>query len=381
MSRKLSILSGVVAVVVILLLMVSCGGSTTTTSQPAATPSSSTPTSSSTAVSTINLKFAVYHATGTEEASLCQEFSNQVQTRTNGAVQIQLFAGGSLLTAPNMYDGIVNGIADIGEGACSYNSGKFPEVDLSTCPLSVQSPWIITHVLNDFYNQYKPAEYNSTHVLWMWENGPAVVMTAKKQVTTLDDLKGLKIRAQALTGDIANALGASAQSFAMADLYDGLSKGVVDGVLVDPSVLVSFKLGDVCKYVLDCSKAVGNAYTFYIVMNNDAWNKLPKDTQGIVTQIASEMVEKSAVAINREDIAGIDYAKKAGDVITTLSDAQIPLWQAAVASVADNYIAAITKDGKLSPDTERQHLKYLQDRVAYWTDQQTKQGTIPFPLK
>jgi TRAP-type C4-dicarboxylate transport system substrate-binding protein len=378
MSRKLSVVSVVVAVVVVLILAVSCSGSTTTTSQSSSTPSSST--STSTAVSTINLKFAVYHPPTTSEAQLCQEFADTVKAQTSGAVQIQLFTGGSLLTAPNMYDGVVNGIADIGEGALSYNPGKFPETDLSTCPLSVQSPWSITHAINEFYQKYQPAEFNSTHVLWMWSNGPAVLMTAKKPVRTLDDLKGLKIRAQALTGDILGALGGAATSYQMAELYDGLSKGVVDGVLVDPSVLVSFKLGDVTKYVTDCSKAVGNCYDFYITMNNDSWNKLPKNVQDVFTQVASDMVEKSALAINQEDIDGITYAKNAGDEIIPLSDAEASRWQAAVASVTANYIASITKDSNLSVDTENEHLKYLQDRVAYWTAQQTTQG-IPFPLK
>jgi TRAP-type C4-dicarboxylate transport system substrate-binding protein len=378
MSRKLSIVSGVAAVVLILLLAMSCASSTT--SQPAPAPSSSATAPTSTAVSTINLKFAVYHPPTTSEAQLCQQFADAVKAQTNGAVQVQLFTGGSLLTAPNMYDGIVNGIADIGEGAMSYNPGKFPEVDLTTCPLAAQSPWSITHAINEFYQKYQPKEFSDTHMLWMWENGPAVLMTAKKPVRTLDDLKSLKIRAQALTGDILTALGGAATSYQMAELYDGLSKGVVDGVLVDPSVLVSFKLGDVTKYITDCSKAVGNCYDFYIVMNNGSWNKLPKNVQDIFTQVAGDMVEKSALAINQEDIDGITYAKNAGDEIIPLSDDQIPLWQAAVASVTANYIASITKSGGFSVDTENEHLKYLQDRLAYWTAQQTTQG-IPFPLK
>jgi TRAP-type C4-dicarboxylate transport system substrate-binding protein len=385
MGRKLLVISVTLVLILLVTSLAACSGKTATTNPATAAPVTTASAAPSTAAAPVaagkyNLKFAAYHATGTEEAKLCEYFIDQVKTKTNGAVQIQFFPGGSLLTAPNMYDGVVNGIADIGEGGLSYNPGKFPEIDLATCPLGVQSPWIITHVINDFYQKYKPAEFKDTHILWFWENGPAVLMTAKKPVQTLDDVKGLKIRAQALTGQILSALGGAPQSVAMAEMYDGLSKGVVDGVLVDPSVLISFKLGDVIKYFTDCSKAVGNAYAFYITMNNDSWNKLPKDIQDIINQVCADIVETAAQAINREDIDGIQYAVKSGTQILGLSDAEVTRWQAAVASVTDNYIASITKDGKYNLDVQKEHLKFLQDRVAYWTDQQTQKG-IPFPLQ
>lgn len=377
------------ALLLVLVVAVGCGGGATTTTQAPAggdtVTTAATQTSESTAstlapaAETITLKFAAYHPASTDEAKLGQEFIDQVTARTNGAVKIEFFPGGALLKAADMYDGVVNGVADIGEGSLSYNVGKFPETDMASAPLFVSSSWIITHALNDFYQKYKPAEFNSTHVLWMWANGPAVLLTAKKPVKTLEELKGLKIRAQALTGQIAKSLGASPQSVAMNELYDGLSKGVVDGVLVDPSVLVSFKLGDVIKYMTDSSKAVGNSYVFYIVMNNDSWNKLPDDVKKVIDEVANELVEKTAVAINQEDIAGIEYAQKAGAEIIPLSDAEVAKWQAAVAPVVDDYIAALAKTG-LSEASQREHLKFLQDKVAYYTEQQKTQG-IPFPMK
>ncbi|OGO18917.1 MAG: hypothetical protein A2144_05245 [Chloroflexi bacterium RBG_16_50_9] len=365
-----------VALVILVLTIISCGQAAPA---PAPAPTPAPAPAPAVPAKTINLKFAAYHSPTTDEAKLGQEFIDLIQVRTNGAVQIQYFTGGSLLKAGDMYDGVQNGIADIGEGALSYNPGKFPEMDLSTAPLGVPSPWSITHTVNELYKKYKPAEYNSTHVLWMWGNGPAVLMTSKKQVTNLDELKSLKIRAQALTGEIAKALGAAATSYAMSEMYDGLSKGVVDGVLVDPSVLVSFKLGDVVKYVTDVSKAIGNSYTFYITMNNDSWNKLPDNIKDIFTRTADELIEKSAVAINQQDIAGIDYFKKAGGQIVPLSSAEAARWQAAVSTVTDNYIASVTKVG-ISEAVQREHLKYMQDRIAYWEGEQVKRG-IPFPLK
>lgn len=51
---------------------------------------------------------------------------NEIQKRTNGQVQISFHSGGSLVAAANMYQGVVNGIADIGHSNTGYTSGQFP---------------------------------------------------------------------------------------------------------------------------------------------------------------------------------------------------------------------------------------------------------------
>ena len=164
-------------------------------------------------------------------------------------------------------------------------------------------------------------------MMWMWGNGPSGLFTTKP-VRTLEDLKGLKIRAQGQDGQVAKALGAAAQALPMSEMYDALSKGVVDGVLVDASVLISFRLGDVIKYITDCSPAVGNAFLFYVTMNNNTWNKLPPDIQNTFRETCDEYIEKAAVAINQQNIDGLQYALNAGAELFELPDSEIARWKA-----------------------------------------------------
>src|SRR5665811_1696840 len=146
---RVSVYSLLAAVLLLVLgVAIGCGGNTTTTTQATATtaPTGSTESTATTAApqtETISLKFAAYHPPTTAEGLLMQEFIDQIEARTNGAVKIQFLPGGSLLGAKDMYDGVKNGIADIGEGSFSYNTGKFPETDLISAPLGVPSPWVI----------------------------------------------------------------------------------------------------------------------------------------------------------------------------------------------------------------------------------------------
>jgi len=325
----------------------------------------------------IKLKLAAYHADGTYEAKVLKAFIDEVQAKTHGAVQIQFFPGGSLIGPKEMYDGVSSGIADIGAGDLGYTPGKFPETELALAPLGITSPYSFTHALNDFYTKKHPKEFNGTHVLFLWGNGPAVLMTTKP-VVNLESIKGLRIRAHGANGTVAKALGASPQHLPMPDVFDGLSKGVMAGVLVDPSVLVSFRLGDVVKEITDLSKAVGNGFVFYVTMNKNAWNKLPPDVQAVFNQVAAAWVEKTALAINQEDIDGIQYARKAGVKIDKLTADETVKWHALTQSIATDYAKSLVKRG-FSINEQNENLKYLQERLSYWTGQQVKLK-IPFPL-
>jgi TRAP-type transport system periplasmic protein len=336
------------------------------------------PAASAASSPTIKLTFAAYHAASTAEAQLCKSFIDEVQAKTKGAVEIQFFPGGSLLAAGGMYDGVSTGVADIGAGDFSYTTGKFPETELALGPLGVTSPYSFTHAINDFYTKYHPKELGATHMLWLWGNGPSVLMSTTP-IATLDELKGKRIRATGENGRIIKALGGSPETLPMSEVFDALSKGVLVGVQVDPSVLVSFKLGDVVKSITDVSKAVGNGFIFYVVMNKKAWDRLPPHIQTVFNQVASAWVDKAALAINQEDIDGIQYAAKAGARFITLSNAQTAKWKAFVQPLVQNYIKGLASKG-FSAHEQTAHLEYLEHRLAHWAEQQVKHN-IPLPLQ
>lgn len=353
-----------------------------TTTAPATTaPTTTAPTTTAPATSAAplyTLKFAAYHAASTAEAQFCQAFIDEVQAKTNGRVKINFFPGGSLLTVANMYDGVQNGVADFGESSLDNTADKFMQTQLALLPIGSPSPWVITHALNDFYLKYTPKEFSATHMMWLWGNGPGVLMTTKP-VKTLEDLKGLKIRAQGMNSLIIKALGGTPQTVPMADMYDGLSKGVVDGVLVDPSVLVSFKLGDVVKYITNTSTAIGSSTVFYVVMNQGTYSKLPADIQTIIDQVNAEFYDKAGLAVNQEDIDGLVYAKSKGSTFIDLTPTEASRWTAAISSINSDYV---TKLNGIGFSAQADVLKYIQDRVTYWAAQQpTKNIPFPFPAK
>ena len=316
----------------------------------------------------IKLKFANFFPPPSRHSKICEEFCAEVEKRTNGKVKIQYFAGGSLLKAPAIYNGVVTGIADIGFAHIEYTPGRFPVTAARELPLRYPSAWVSNQVANDFYNAFKPKEWDDVQMLWMHACNPNVMITAKKPVNKLEDLKGLRIRAPGVVGYTVKALGATPTSTPMMEVYDAMSKGVIDGVNTPLETLKSFRFAEVVKYTT-ASWQVGNVYAFYTVMNKKSYQKLPPDLKETFDKICGEFKEKIALMWNLIDIEGKEFATKKGVKIIELSPQEEARWMNATAPVVESYVKEMVDKGY--PEEEvRGWIKFLQERIDYWTAKQ-----------
>ena len=104
-----------------------------------------------------------------------------------------------------------------------------------------------------------------------------------RPISTPADMRGLKIRIQDSPINLAlfKALGATPTVTSGAEMYTGLQTHILDGVAVPVVVLETFKLYEVTKYV---SYTHHSWNSFTMVANGEAWNRLPKDLQDIVSR-------------------------------------------------------------------------------------------------
>jgi TRAP-type C4-dicarboxylate transport system substrate-binding protein len=256
-------------------------------------------------------------------------YCDEIKKRTDGKVEITYHPGGTLLNPVKMFDGVLTGISDLGFSNIEYTRGRFPVMEVFDLALGFPSGWAATQVSTEFFNKYKPSHWDNVHVLYLTTSGPFILQTVNKPVRTLEDLKGLKIRATGQMSDIIKALGGLPIPLQMPDVYEALRRGVIDGVTVDLSTLKYWKFAEVVKYVT-ADWQLGTGYTFYWVMNKRKWEALPPDIQKVFTDVASEAREKQAALWDQMDIEGMDLFKKKGGEIITLSDAEAATWIKAV---------------------------------------------------
>lgn len=320
----------------------------------------------------IKLKGANYLPVTHPMSVLSGWFCDEVKKRTNGRVEITYYPGGTLLNPVKMYDGVITGITDMGFSHIQYTRGRFPVMEVFDLPLGFPSGWAATQVATDFFNKYKPSEWDDVHVLYVTTSGPIILQTISKPVKTLEDLKGLKIRAVGQMSDIIKALGGLPIPLQMPDVYDALRRGVIDGVTVDLSTLKYWKFAEVTKYVT-ADWQLGTGITFYWVINKSKWNALSPDIQKIFTEVASEAREKQAALWDQMDIEGRDLFTSQGGQMINLSDAEAARWIKSVEPVIADYKKNMVSKGHKEAEVDG-WVKYIKERIDYWHKEQKKIG-------
>jgi TRAP-type C4-dicarboxylate transport system substrate-binding protein len=314
----------------------------------------------------IELKWSNYFPVPSRQSKICEEFMKDIEAKTQGKVKFSYFTAGTLLTAPKMYDGVVQGISDIGLSNISYTYGRFKVTEVLDLPLGFPNAWVANHVANDFYRKYRPKEWEAVHVLSMHTSPVNVMMTATKPVYKVEDLKGLNIRGTGYIAEVVSALGATPRALATPEVYDAILKKVVDGIYIPMETLRAFKYVDVIKHVTECWP-IGQVYTFYLVMNKDTWNKLPEDVKKVFNEYPFE--EKLSTAWNEIDIDGKALGIEKGLNFIQLPPDEAKRWIKAAESVIDKYVKSMVSEG-YSEREVREWMNFVKERVDYWTKRQ-----------
>ncbi len=312
------------------------------------------------------------HVASKISADWCQE----IEKRTNGEVKVTHYPGGQLLKGPEVFEGVVNGIADIGFTNLAYTRGRFPEMEMCDLPLGMPSGWVSTYVVNTFYQKYQPKEFDKVKVLYFAGSGPNLISTTQKAVHALGDLKGQTLRATGRIADTAEALGATSRPIAIGETYEAVKRNVISGVMLPLETMKAFRLGELLKF---CTTdwQVGNIYTFYAVMNKKKWDKLPANIKKIIEEVNEEYIAKSAVGWNDVDRSGAQFFKSKGGQFITVSDDEAAQWNKAVKPVIDAYIQETSKLGMSAAELEKR-IEFIQKTRDELTKMQQSKG-IPMP--
>jgi len=318
----------------------------------------------------IELKFCNYFPVPARHSKICEEFIKDLEARSGGQLKIRYFPAGTLLTAPKMYDGVVEGIADIGFSNIGYTFGRFRMTEALDLPLGFPNAWVANHVANDFIREFKPKEWDKIHMLSMHTSPVNVILSATKPVNKIEDLKGMTLRGLGFIAEVVTALGGTPRPIPTPEAYEAIQKRVIDGLMIPMETMRAFRYAEVAKYVTECWP-IGQVYTFYMIMNKDTWNKLPPAIQKIFNEYPFE--EKLAAMWNEIDIDGKNYGKEKGLQFIELPAGEMVKWKKAVEPVLDTYVKKMVSAGYKEKET-RELINYARMRIEYWTKKQKESG-------
>jgi len=290
------------------------------------------------------LRYANFFPPTHIQSQLAEGWCNEVEKQTHGEVVIQYFPASTLAKAPQTYDSVVQGIADIGMTVLAYSRGRFPVAAAIDLPMGYTSGVQATSVANAVLEKFSPKEFSDTRMMFLHAHGPGLIHTRDKAVNTLADLKGLKLRGTGTSGLVQAALGATPVGKSMRECYQMLQKGVVDGSSHPVESNKGWKLGEVVHHMVQ-NYSTAYTTTFAVFMNKNKWAALTPEQQKIITAINKEYMMKHAQAWDASDKEGMVFFKEKGGTVITQSPEEAAKWEKAAAPVIDQYVEKANNKG------------------------------------
>jgi TRAP-type mannitol/chloroaromatic compound transport system substrate-binding protein len=208
--------------------------------------------------------------------------AKQVAEMTDNKFQIQVFAAGEIVPGLQAADAVSNGSVEACHTCSYYYVGKDPTFAIGTSvPFGLnsrqQNAWLSTggghELFNEFYKKY------NFYAIQTGNTGAQMGGWFRKEIKTVADLNGLKMRIAGITGSVLQKLGVVPQQLAGGDIYPALERGTIDGAeWVGPYDDEKLGFNKVAPFYYYPGWWEGGpaVHTF---INLEKWNSLPKAYQ------------------------------------------------------------------------------------------------------
>ncbi len=299
-----------------------------------------------------------FPATHPAETVLVQEWAALINEVTDGQITITSYPGQTLLAAPEIYDGVQSGIADLGLSCFSYTRGRFPLLEAFELPgIVYNNSKVASKVAWEGIMELDPDEVKDTKLMMVLATGPGDLFT-KVPVKTLEDLQGLEIRATGLSAKTLEAMGATPVAMPQSEAYESLSRGVVVGNLSPIEVLQGWRHAEVTEYLTMTPFLYNNL--FFVNMNLDVWHEIPVHLQEVMTAATEQFFEEVAIGLwDMQNESALEFAiNQTNQEIINLSEGETKRWMELVQPIQEEFLeemSALGLDGKATLELVQKH--------------------------
>ena len=262
------------------------------------------------------------------------KFIELVEDYSGGTITCVDFPDNQLGNDEQRWEMTQTGECDISIGSTSSVASSYNDFYIFDCPylfLSRDEAFDIGFASEAGQAIIGGVEEMGLKGLALWENGFRNVTTNNKEINSLADLKGLKLRTMDNAIHLAawKAMGANPTPMAFSEVFTALQQGTVDGQENPYGIIVGNKFEEVEKFAVEPR----HSFTpYYVVMNLDKWNSLTAEQQDAITRAMAEATEyekEQSAKYEEEDVGTIEAA---GCKVIKLSEEALAEFKAAADS-------------------------------------------------
>jgi len=266
-----------------------------------------------------------------------EQFAKDVTEKSDGAVKVQVFPAGQLLTDKDMNQSLLSGGVEMGVNSSTLWSSTVPAMGIFDVPYVFSNHEKAGEALNgEFGDKLRLAmEEKGAKVLMFADYGYAQFANNVRPLKSPSDFKGLKIRSIGdIPSELIKAYGASPVFMGGGEVYMALQRNTVDGATSGTTAMVQRKYDEVVKYL-----TINNyAYLeFILAVNQDYWDGLPEKTQALLTETAKETEDWIRSQAESEDASTAKELEEKGMEVYVVPDEDLQVWKDAAKPAQDAF--------------------------------------------
>jgi TRAP-type transport system periplasmic protein len=305
----------------------------------------------------VDLQLATYLGPTAPPAIAIQWAADELNARSDGEINVEIFFAGSLLEATDILTGVAQNRADMGLMSPPYNPGELPLTQSSAVPFqnddahALSAAWLDLWENNEAFQQ----EWTNSGVHPLsFIGAPTGIVSAQEPIESIDWFQGKNVRATSYTANALETVGANPVGITLGEIYEGMERGTVDGyasMLMD--TITSASLHEVSPYVT--STGIGT-YTGNVVMiSPTVWDGLSPEHQAVFEEVFSEFPEHYLETYSGVEDEVCEALIEAGGGVNIWDESETQRWEDAVGdSVLNDWRDTVSGAGL--------------DADAFWSD-------------
>lgn len=288
-------------------------------------------------------------------------FVEHVEKASNGRLIIEPFGGGNLFPATDTFDAVATGTVEMAAIYAGYWTGKdavfglapgLPGDPILEFDEHLERNAALEPILTEAY-----ADHGITN-LGAFDFAPIEILMSKVKIDSVDDFKGLNVRAAGTAAAFYGALGSSAISLSAPEINTALQLGTVDAAEYN-DFLVNQEMGleEVTDYVIEPALHVGANSDKDLIANPKAWDSLPDDLKAIVLEARDVAMKSSATVYTEANEEARQAWIDAGVEMVTLPEAEVEKMRV----VAANWLMEYKGSSPLTTRYVEEYARVLHD--------------------
>lgn len=298
------------------------------------------------------LKFSTFQpSTSYTWRTLLKPWMDKVELESQGRIKFEAYPAMQLGgTAAQLYDHARDGLADVVWTLPGYSSGRFPSIEAFELPFMMNNAASTSQALWEFARANAQDEFKETHLLALHVHGPGVIHMTNANVTSPADLKGKKVRGPTRqVTKLLRSVGAAPVGMLLPQIPDALTKGTIDGCVLNWEVVPVVKVQELTKHHCEFAPTKPAMYTttFAMTMNKARYESLPADLRKVIdANSGAGTSAQFGKLVQDGDVNGRQSALDRGNTIQTLTNEQTDAFIKASSSVSQEWVDEISKRGR-----------------------------------